>query len=253
VFIFTNPIKNKAITIVIFMLLIFNSSKIIASYPNNFNLKRGHVVVQLGGYYSTQDKTQHVDIEDLIGDDFTVSDNHRVNGLIGLGYFLDGQDKKKFKMSYGVNFFYLPNVSVSGDVIQENLFANLSYGYGITHYPLYAIAKSTMDLNAERYALTVDGGAGFNFMNTSGFHEASIDSHVTMPDHIFSGKTTTTFSATAGVGIKFNNVFGRAPLECGYRFFYLGQGNFNVLANQVITILNTGPVYANAVICSIIV
>ena len=53
--------------------------------------------------------------------------------------------------------------------------------------------------------------------------------------------------------IKLNHIFGEAPLECGYRFFYLGQGDFNVLTNQVLTTLNTGTAYANAVICSITV
>ena len=231
--------------------LLKSPSYFFSRISESLNLKHGHAVVQLGGYWSIQGKAQHVNIEDLIGDDFTVSSNNSSNGLVGLGYFLDGQEKSNFKMSYGVNFFYLPKTGISGTVVQESLFTNLSYGYNVTHYPVYAIAKSTIDLNSTRYALTADIGIGPNFMSVGGFQEQSLDNGVTIPDHIFSGRTTTTFSATAGFGIKLNHVFGEAPLECGYRFFYLGQGNFNVLTNQVVTHLNTGAAYGNAVMCAI--
>ena len=228
-------------------------SSFLSAIPESLNLKHGHAVVQLGGYWSIQGKTQHVDIDDLIGDDFTVSSNNsnNGNGLVGLGFFLDGQDMPYFEMSYGLNVFYLPKTGVSGTVVQENLYTNLAYAYNVTHYPLYAIAKSTIDLNSTPYALTLDVGIGPNFMSTGGFQEHSLDGGVTIPDHIFSGQSTTTFSATAAVGIKLNHAIGDAPLECAYRFFYLGQGNFNVLTNQVITTLNTGTDYANAVMCSI--
>jgi hypothetical protein len=221
-----------------------------SSLPHFLNLKQGHAEIQLGGYWINQGAAQHVNIEDLIGDDFTVNSHNRGNGLVGLAYFLHGQDQPSMKMAYGINFFYLPKTSVSGTVIQEGLYTNLSYGYNVTHYPVFAVAKSTIDLNASPYAVTIDAGIGPNFMNTSGFQEQSLDNGITIPDSIFSGRTTTTFSATAGLGIKFKHVFGERPLECGYRFFYLGQGHFNALTNQVVNTLNTGTVYANALMCS---
>jgi hypothetical protein len=46
-------------------------------------------------------------------------------------------------MTYGINAFYLAKASVSGSIIQENLFENLSYHYKVTHYHVYAVAKST--------------------------------------------------------------------------------------------------------------
>ncbi len=64
----------------------------------------------------------------------------------------------------------------------------------------------------------------------------------TVPDAIFSSHTTTTFTATMGAGIKINHLFGEAPLECGYRFFYLGQGHFNAATSQVLNNLSTGSV-----------
>lgn len=87
-------------------------------------------------------------------------------------------------------------------------------------------------------------------MSTGNFQETSIGSN-TIPDHIFSGKTTTGFSVTTGLGIKLNQFFGQAPLECGYRFFYLGKGSFNTQSNEVLNTLNTGSDFANAVTCSI--
>lgn len=228
-----------------------SSNNFLSNLPNAF--KSGHVVFQAGGYWSTQGKKQHINIQGLIGDEFTVTDNHSSNGLVGLGYFLDGQEKELFKITYGINSFYLAKASVSGGVIQENLFENLSYHYNVTHYPVYAVAKSIIQTKFQKYAFTVDVGVGPNFIMTSGFKENSLDGGITIPDDAFSGRTSTTFSATAGVGIKLNQVFGKAPLECGYRFFYLGKGNFNKNTNQLLNTLSTGNNYANALICSITV
>jgi len=217
------------------------------------SLKEGHPVFQLGGYCGIQGKEQHIDIDSLIGDTFTTENRQASNGLAGIGYFIEGQEKGSFAMSYGVNAFYLAKTSASGNVIQENLFTNLSYGYHITHYPVYAIAKSTWDLKSSKYALTVDAGIGPNFMRADGFQEHSLDGGVTIPDNIFSAYTSTVFSATAGVGVKINSMFGRAPLECGYRFFYLGQGRFNNTTNQVLNTFGTGTAYGNAILCAITV
>jgi opacity protein-like surface antigen len=222
---------------------------VLSSLPTT--LKHGHAMLQLGGFWNTQGKAQHIDIQGLIGDDFTVTHQDGSNGLVGVGYFLEGQALTKYNMDYGVNFFYLPRTSVAGNVVQEGLFTNLSYGYQTTHYPVYAIAKSTVYLNSAGRALTVDAGIGPNFMKTSGFNEHSLDGGVTLPDTMFSGRTTTTFSATAGLGFKLNPSLTKAPVECGYRFFYLGKGSFNTLNNQVLDTLNTGTVYANAVMCAL--
>jgi hypothetical protein len=223
----------------------------------SFDLKdrftHGHAVVQLGGYWSSQGKAKHINIDGLIGDDFTVSSGTGSSGLVGLGYFIDGQQKDLFNIAYGINAFYLAQTGVSGNVVQEGLFTNLSYGYHVTHYPVYAVAKSTVNTKSQKHALTIDLGIGPNFMRTDGFQEHSLDGGITIPDNVFSGRTTTTFSAMTGVGIKFNNFFGPAPLECGYKFFYLGQGSFNKKTNQLLNTLNTGSDYANAVMCSITV
>jgi len=214
-------------------------------------LKQGHVAFQVGGYWSTQGKAQHIDINGLIGDDFTVTKHDGSNGLVGLGYFVEGQELNRVQLSYGINLFYLPETSVSGTVVQEDLFSNLSYGYHVTHYPIYAAARAKTDLPINHLALTVDAGIGPNFMHTDGFVEHSLDGGITLPDNAFSGHTTATFSATAGIGLQLAKVFGEMPLECGYRFFYLGQGRFSKKTDQIINSLHTGAAYANAVVCAV--
>lgn len=215
-------------------------------------LKQGHAIFQVGGHWSHQGKAQHVNIQTLIGDDFTVTNHDSSNGLVGLGYFLDGQAKSIFNMSYGLNAFYLAKTGVAGNVVQEGLFTNLSYHYTLTHFPLYAIAKSTIQTQYPQYAINIDAGIGPNFMTAGGFQEQSLDG-ITIPDNIFSTHHSTAFTATAGFGVKVNQVFGPAPLECGYRFFYLGQGHFGSKSSQVVNNLETGNNFANAVVCSITV
>ena len=216
------------------------------------DLWHGHKVLQLGGYWSSQGEAQNINIAGLVGDRFTVTNGNSSNGLVGLGYYLDGKTYNKFSMAYGINAFYLGPTSVNGQVVQEQLFTNLSYGYNVTHLPVYAAAKATIDTKFPKYALTVDAGIGPNFIKTGNFQEHSLDG-ITVPDHIFSGHTTTTFTAMAGLGVKVNNVIGTAPLECGYRFFYLGQGNFSKQTNQVLNTLSTGNNYGNAVMCALTV
>lgn len=225
------------------------TGKLIERIPNK--LKHGHAFVQLGGYWSNQGAEQHININDLIGDQFTVTSSNHGNGLVGFGYLVDGHKYKDYiKMQYGVNAFYLAKTSVRGNVVQENLFTNLSYSYNVTHWPLYAVAKSTITPSFFKHDVTLDVGIGPNFMRLTDFKERPIQAN-SIPDTIFSNNTSTTFSATVGVGMKLDKAFANIPLECGYRFYYLGKGSFNIDNSQVQNALNTGSAYANALMCSI--
>jgi hypothetical protein len=215
-------------------------------------LKTGHATVQLGGYWSYQGTAQHINIDGLIGDTFTVTHHTDSNGLVGFGYFLDGFKSDALQMLWGVNAFYLGKTSVRGEVIQENLFTNLAYDYTMQHFPVYVMAKGLINTSYPDHTLVVDVGIGPNFMKTSNFSERSLDA-ITLPDHIFAGKSNTTFSATAAVALRSTHVIGTAPVEFGYRFFYLGEGKFNKLSNQVVNTLKTGGAYGNALFCSIII
>ncbi|MDF1677538.1 MAG: hypothetical protein P1U32_02450 [Legionellaceae bacterium] len=220
-------------------------------------LKSGWFTVQLGGYWRNLSNEQYIHIEDVIGNRMTVLDTNPKNGLFGVGYFIDGQTYyERFRMSLGANWFYLPQTRTAGIVFQENEFRNLSYEYNITQYPLYAVAKSTINTAFPGKDVTLNVGIGPNFIRTHDYKESPIltgNNVVSSSDPMFSGKTTTVFSVTAGAGIQVAELFGKAPLECGYQFFYLGEGKFNRLNDQTQNTLKTGTLYANAVMCSILV
>ena len=241
---------NKAILVMMTTIMTLCTNTTSAwSYDIKHELTHGHGTLQLGGYWGIINNAEHINISGLIGDDFDGSNGNRGSGVVGVGYYVSGPDIQKVNMSYGINWFFLGKTSVGGTVTQENLFTNLAYGYNVTNYPLYVMAKSTFQTPSPNHNLTLDLGIGPNFMTTGNFQEQSLGAD-TIPDQIFTGTTTTTFAATVGVGVKFKQFFGKVPLECGYRFFYLGTGNFNALNNQVVNNLNTGPVYANAVMCA---
>ncbi|NCT56903.1 MAG: hypothetical protein GW760_04205 [Legionella sp.] len=215
----------------------------------------GHLVLQAGGFWSDAGREQLIEMNGIIGDRLTVSNSDKSNGLFGVGYFLDAETNDKYRLSYGLNAFFLGKTSIGGSVFQENEFENLTYAYNITNFPLYAVVKSNINLPSVKPHLVVDAGIGPNFMRTTSFREQNIPGGgaVSIPNDFFANKTNTVFSATAGASLSFDHVFGDAPLECGYRFFYLGQGSFNVTNDQVHNTLKTGTVYANAVMCSIVI
>jgi len=215
------------------------------------SLTCGTWLFQLGGFYAHQGKSQNIGIVDLIGDRFTVTNQNDGNVLIGLGYTINGQTFNRVNLSYGLNAFYLPETMVKGKVIQEDTFTNLSYHYSVNNYPIYFVLKGLVSTDNPGYNVTFDLGLGANIIQTSRVKEKSLDNGITLPDHAFSGMAQTAFSASVGVGIQFNNLFNHVPVECGYRFFYLGQGGFHKQTDQLTNTLKTGQSYANALMCAI--
>ena len=206
-----------------------------------------------GGFFgASQGTAQHIDIESLVGNRYTVDNNSQISGLAGIGLYFNGYSQERFQLSYGVNLFYLGQTTVRGDIVQEDLFTNLSYQYDIQNLPLYAAAKAIIYTNNPTFNVTVDAGIGPNFMWTSNYRERPLADFI-IPDRAFKGTSTTTFSATAGVGLRLNNIIGPMPVECGYRFFYLGKGNLSRENDQYLNTLNTGDTYANALVCSVTV
>jgi len=221
----------------------------LASQPV-FAKPHGHFVFEAGGFSAREGKAQDIGIIDLIGNRFTLDHHDSQNFILGLGYFFDGVHRRRFNLTYGINAFYLAQTFVEGNVIQEQLFTNLSYRYALTHFPIYAAAKALINTSRD-CALTFDLGIGPNIIHTSHFNERPLPDSDAIPDHAFSGRTSAAFSATAGIGIKFNNALGRLPFEVGYRFFYLGQSRLEKTNNQLTSTLKTGNNYANALIFSV--
>jgi hypothetical protein len=223
-----------------------------ACQASSLNMKQGHFLFEAGAFSATQGKTQDINIEGLEGDRFNVTDRHDSNALFGLGYLFDGVQHDKFSLNYGVNVFYLAKTKVSGTIDQELLFTNLAYSYKARHLPVYATAKALINNNFDKLALILDGGIGPNFMETSNYEDRSISSDViTFPDNAFYGRSKVTLSAMAGVGLRFTPSTGHAPIECGYRFFYLGEGDFHARTNQILNTLKTGNNYAQALVCTV--
>ncbi|QDQ39780.1 hypothetical protein E3226_004925 [Legionella geestiana] len=206
-----------------------------------------------GGFFGvSQGKSQQINIDGLVGNRYTVEDNGQMSGLAGVGLYFDAWSRERMHFSYGVNLFYLGETHVRGNIIQEGVFTNLSYRYSIENLPLYAAAKAIIDMDNPRYAVTMDAGVGPNFMRLSDYRETPLIASVT-PDNAFGRANTTTFSAMAGVGLRMNNLIGALPVECGYRFFYLGKGNLHRVNEQYLDTLSTGNTYANALVCSVTV
>jgi len=242
--------NNKEMLRRIILLVVLPLQAVFANPFSRLGPQHAMMVFQAGGFYASQGNAEDIGIVGLIGDHYTVAHPYAKNGLLGLGYFIDGMETNRVKWMYGLNAFYLAHTLVQGDIIQEELFDNLSYSYTLTNYPIYLAAKTLLNTGNDNYLITFDFGVGPNIIKTSSFKENSLDG-VTLPDNAFSGQTSVAFSVTAGVGVKLNNVFGQLPLELGYRFFYLGQGNLNKVNSEVINTLNTGKNYANALVFSV--
>lgn len=239
-------VDRLRLNIIISFILCMVSSHLFA-----LNVKDNHTVLSLGGFRSTQGKSQFIGINGLIGNQYIVNQNHDYQAILGLGYYLNGFEKSFLNLWYGINVFYLPMTDVKGNVIQENLFNNLNFRYSIDHLPVYVALKANINNKTNQYAITIDLGIGPNMITTSHYHEHSLDGGVTIPDDAYAGRTRIAFSTMAGVGIKVNNILGCIPLECGYRFFYLGQNEFNRKTSQLLSNFKTGQSYANALLCSV--
>lgn len=216
-------------------------------------LPYGQLVIQGGASFSKPGTAQHININTLVGDQYTLSNSNQSTGLFGLSYLIAGPNIANALMSYGVSGFYFPKVVASGEIIQEHLFANLGYSYGIKQVPIYATAKSVVMNQSKQLGLTIDTGIGANFNKTTTVESWAINDSNAVPDRVFSGRSNTAFSAMAGVGFRLNNILGSIPLDCGYRYFYLGKGSFYKRSNEWLNTLSTGDNYAQTIICSVTV
>lgn len=211
----------------------------------------GGPIVQLGKFVTTQGKSEHVGIDGLVGDAFRVKKSSDHNSLYGIGYYFQGCNLAIAGLAFGVNAFYLAPTKVKGVVLQENRFSNLGFEYSRTNYPIYLAARGMLCCPLP-WDIVVDVGVGPNIVRASNFKEKSLDSGITIPDGpIFSRKSITLFSATAGVGLRMNALLTNLSFEINYRFFYLGQGRFNKASGQLKNTLHTGNHYAHALLFSL--
>jgi hypothetical protein len=209
---------------------------------------RENTYFHLGGFWSYGGETQHINIQTLIGDTFIPSKKTDGNVVLGLSHFVAEDVSGPRTLSPGISVFYLANSGVKGSVLQENLFTNLNYQYDVSNIPFLMTVKVAQKLSSRAASLTLDAGLGPNIMLVGSIKETPLDA---LPDNPFGRRVNLTLGATVGVGVQFDNVFKKFPLECGYRFFYLGEGKFKRNNTQIVNELRTGQVYANAIMCAV--
>jgi hypothetical protein len=213
----------------------------------------GTTHIQVGAFTATQGKSQHINIQDIIGNNYTVHDRKDSNALFGLGYFLNTLEHKRLMLALGINGFYLANTSIKGTIFQENIFPNLKYKYSVRNIPVYLAAKANIQTN-DRFDLTLDAGIGPNFKRTGGYRETALDPFTIPASNSFSTANKVAFSAMAGAGVRFRDLLGKnKSLECGYRFFYLGKSQLSINNGQILNSISTGNSYANAILCALVV
>lgn len=231
----------KSLNVISLLTTLLATSQVFA-----FNLKNGYYLAEVGFEISNQSYTQDINIKGLIGDRFMAVDSESLTGLFGLGYLVRGYNSEKFGIDFGLNGFYLSN-SVTGTIIQEHLFPNLAYSYKVNHFPLYATAKLHVKIPLDKMALTLDAGLGPNFMKTSSYKDWPLDP-IILRDNAFSGHTSNVLSTMAGFGLRLPPIAVLSSFEFGYRYFYLGQGDFNSRTNQILNTLKTGKITSHAFI-----
>ncbi len=130
------------------------------------------------------------------------------------------------------------------------MYNNLSYTYLTYNIPIYALAKTTFEFSKLPTPIFFDVGVGPNLLLISKYSEQIINPD-SLPDDAFSSSTNVSFSVTAGVGVHMDKIISNHPLECGYRFFYLGSGQLALNNNQYLNKLGTGQIFSNSILCSI--
>lgn len=207
-------------------------------------------LLHIGGFISSQGTRQHINLNGLVGNEYFPTQKHSGNVIVGTGFLLPGMSNDTVALEYGVQLYYLPKITSAGSIYVENVLPNLTYKYGMSFLPLYANAKLNIATQYDKTKATLDFGIGPDFMMLTGYRERALTT-ATIPNSFYSKQSQTQLTAMFGVGVKSDQFPGGGALEVGYRFFYLGTGDFAPNNSQVLTRFNTGPIYANSVILTI--
>jgi hypothetical protein len=240
-------------------LMLLTLSQTAAAQPNTslsniierIRAKHPELIAQFGGFIASEGKAQVINASSLRGNGYTLNNNNEGNALFGVGYYFNGIARDRIDINFGLDWLYMLSTPVSGFINQEQIFQNLSYKYNVRNMPLYVAAKAKYKDSKDRLDWIFDIGVGPNFIRTSGYNESSL-TDFTIPNNTFTANNNVAFTAMAGIGIRAHNAFGKIPLECGYRFMYLGEGQLQINNNQISNTLSTGHGYANSIVCGIV-
>ena len=230
------------------------SSSSFNTVVEQFKSRRMQFGLLAGGYRGTQGTGQHVAINGLVGDYYSVTNPNVSGGIVGLSYYIKSLalDNPDYELQYSISSFFLSSGTVVGYITQENIVTNLKYQYQLSNIPGYLGVKLTKLNEDSRINIAFDLGVGANRVSTSLFYDTRLTAY-SFPDFFFTGASNYTFSITTGLGLRLENAFGKNPLECGYRFFYLGQGQLDSTNTLVSNGLKTGNNYANVFACEFLI
>ena len=229
------------------------SSSSYKTIAEQFKTKRMQFGLLAGVYLGTQGTGQHVAIDGLVGDYYSVTNPTVNGGIVGLSYYINSLalDNSEYELQYSISSFFLSSTNVGGYVTQENIVTNLKYQYNLSNIAGYLGVKLRKLNEDSRFNGAFDLGLGFNRIEASKFYETSLTSY-TLPDYFFTFAHSYEFSVMTGLGLRLENAFGKNPWECGYRFFYLGQGQLDPINTLISKGLKTGHNYANVFACEFI-
>jgi opacity protein-like surface antigen len=208
----------------------------------------GEWTFSVGGFKANTGKQQLFILPGQGTVSMTPTDKSNSSGLIGGQYLVDRRTRGKTTFAYGLSLYYLFPAKVKGNMSFQN--QSQAYQYKITNLPLYGSIQAKVCTDYE-FMYILDGGLGVNYMMLNKYIETSTGNGGT-PSDSFKNNNVLDFSATAGIGLRFTDIFKEMTLELGYRFFYLGQGKLKSNISFITGDLKTGNVYANAVILSVV-
>ena len=213
--------------------------------PENI-MKDTSWLLHIGGFFSHQGTDQHINLNGLVGNEYTPTKKDCGNVIVGAGFLRPATSYKTVDFEYGIQLYYLPGTVTGGGIKIENVLPNLEYKYTTSFLPLYANLKANIATKYDKTKLTLDFGIGPDFMRFSNYREQPLTA-ATIPNNFFPNQSTTTLATLFGVGFRSDQLPGDGSLEVAYRFFYLGSPEFSPNNSQVLNNFKTGAIYANAI------
>lgn len=204
-----------------------------------------------GGVYGiTQGVQQHIDIQNMIGNEYVPKSRSDGNALVGFGVFRDVYSMEKATIQAGFQLYYLFSSHVAGQVLLENAFNDVNYQYSMSYLPIYAALKLHKPSHYDKLDFVFDAGVGADFIRMNRYHETAVIPG-TVPDDAYQAREDTSITATVGVAARVYRFPHDGWVELGYRFFYLGDAKFNPSNSLYLTSFRAGSMYGNAFVLAL--
>jgi len=224
----------------LFLLSFSANAKSLISSMNNAKF-----FLDVGYFNAREGKLQHINMADLIGNDYTLNSSTQQNVLVGAGFYVPSHFKDT---ELGVHIFYFNTTGVSGSIIQEGyFFNNLDYNYNVINTPIYISGQKQFHFSNLPRSIIIHAGVGPNIISLYNYSERPLNRY-SLSSHTFTSSTRAQFSVNAGLGLRLSNQF-----ELSYQFFYFGKSQLTPKNSGVLNALQTNNMYANSLVLSLII